>query len=78
MKKSADTDGNEIRTTQRIPARKNQKLIITVLDEFVVEDVQDSEISSSRGTLSKYANPELWQAEDAAWQEAVIRSYGDA
>lgn len=30
-------DGNEVRTLEKIHARKNQKLIITILDEFIDE-----------------------------------------
>lgn len=49
-------DGNEVRTLEKIHAGKNQKLIITILDEFIEESsLKDSKKPSARGILSEYA-----------------------
>lgn len=72
-------DGNEVRTLEKIHARKNQKLIITILDEFIEEtSLRDSSKQSARGLLSEYANPELQKAEESAWGNAVEEKYGNA
>lgn len=70
-------DGNTVQTLEKIQAKKNQKLIITILDEFV-EEVPEVKIRSARGSLSEYANPELLKEESSAWEKAVIEKYGNA
>lgn len=70
-------DGNAVQTLEKIQAKKNQKLIITILDEFV-EDVPEAKKRSARGALSEYANPELLKEEGSAWEKAVIEKYGNA
>lgn len=70
-------DGNTVQTLEKIQAKKNQKLIITVLDEFI-EETPARKGDSARGSLSKYANPELWEEEKNAWKKAAIEKYGDA
>ena len=58
-------DGNEVRTLEKIHARKNQKLIITILDEFIDESsLKNGKKQSARGLLSEYANPELQKEEE--------------
>lgn len=51
-------DGNSVQTLEKIQAKKNQKLIITILDEFM-EEVPENEKHSARGSLAEYAKPEL-------------------
>ncbi|MDE7187782.1 MAG: hypothetical protein K2O13_09780 [Lachnospiraceae bacterium] len=69
-------DGNEVRLLEKIHARKNQKLIITILDEFIDESsLKNGEKQSARGLLSEYANPELQKEEKSAWEEAVEEKY---
>lgn len=70
-------DGNAVQTLEKIEAKKNQKLIITILDEFI-DEVPEEKINSARGSLSKYANPELLKEENSAWEKAVIEKYGNA
>ena len=51
-------DGNTVQTLEKIHAKKNQKVIITILDEFIEESspkIRTTE--SARGSLAKYANP---------------------
>lgn len=63
----------------KIHARKNQKLIITILDEFIDESsLKNGKKQSARGILSEYANPELQKAEESAWEKAVEEKYGNA
>lgn len=72
-------DGNEVRMLEQIHAQKNQKLIITILDEFIDESsLKDSRKLSARGILSKYANPKLQKEEESAWEKAVEEKYGNA
>lgn len=70
-------DGMAVQTLEKITAKKNQKLIITVLDEFIEEIPKKSSISA-RGSLAKYANTALWEEEGAAWEKAVGEKYGNA
>lgn len=72
-------DGNRIQSLDKIHAQKNQKLIITILDEFVEECTKESPKEQSvRGLLSKYANPVLQGEEETAWERAVLEKYGSA
>ena len=72
-------DGSEVRTLEKIHARKNQKLIITILDEFIEESsLKDSKKPSARGILSEYANPELQREEESAWEKEVEEKYSNA
>lgn len=71
-------DGNEVRTLEQIHAQKNQKLIITILDEFIEEtSLKETENQSARGLLSNYANLELQKEEASAWEKAVEEKYGN-
>lgn len=70
-------DGNTVQPLEKIQAKKNQKLIITILDEFM-EETPKTEVHSVRGALSEYAKPELMKEERSAWEKAVVKKYGDA
>ena len=59
-------DGNMVRTLEKIHAKKNQKLIITVLDEFMDE------------SDSKDADLGLREKEQYAWEKAVTEKHGSA
>lgn len=65
-------DGSTVQTVEKIPAKKNQRVIITVLDEFI-EEVPKKKRSteSARGSLAQYANHSLWKNEETAWEEEV-------
>ena len=41
---------------ENVPLKRNQRLLITVLDEFFDTEAG---VKALRGCLSKYANPEL-------------------
>ncbi len=68
-------DGNTIKTFDKISAKKNQKLIVTILDEFIEEPKMKEK--TVRGVLSEYANPDLWDKEATAWEEEVSKKYGN-
>ncbi len=70
-------DGTAVQMLEKITAKKNQKLIITVLDEFI-EEIPKKSGNSARGSLAKYANTELWEKEGTAWEEAMGEKYGNA
>ncbi len=70
-------DGQKIQTLEVIQAKKNQKVIITVLDEFV-EEMPVRKEHSARGLLSEYADTGLWEKEKTAWEKAVAEKYADA
>ncbi|MDD6070226.1 MAG: hypothetical protein PUC12_05330 [Clostridiales bacterium] len=69
-------DGNTVQPLEKIQAKKNQKLIITILDEFI-QEVPETTMHSARGLLSEYANLELMKEEKSAWEKAVIEKYGN-
>lgn len=70
-------DGNSVQALEKINAKKNQKVIITILDEFI-DEAPNRNNTSARGSLAKYANTELWSEEENAWEKAVIDKYGNA
>ena len=67
-------DGNSVQTLEKIQAKKNQKLVITILDEFI-EETPENKVHSARGSLEKYANSELLKEEYSAWEKAVVEKY---
>ena len=71
-------DGNMVRTLEKIHAKKNQKLIITVLDEFMDESDSKDEKKSARGILAQYADPSLREKEQYVWEKAVTEKHGSA
>lgn len=71
-------DGETVRTLEKINVQKNQKLIITILDEFVEELPQKKKVNNVRGMLAKYANKDLREQEVTAWEKAVVEKYGNA
>ena len=71
-------DGENVQTLGKIHAQKNQKLIITILDEFVEELPKKKSAQTVRGMLAKYADPNLRDQEESAWEKAVVEKYGNA
>lgn len=67
-------DGNSVKTIDDYKFSKNQKLMITVLDEN--EEKKLNELKSLRGSLSKYANPDLIEKEKTAWSKAMGEKHG--
>ena len=69
-------DGFSIKPLENIELKPNQKVIITVMDEFV-EPVKKRSAKSLMGILSKYADPKLREQEEGAWERAVVEKYGN-
>lgn len=63
-------DGNVIQTLEKLNARKNQRVIITLLDEEIETD-NNRQKTNAAGSLAKYANPNLIPMEEGAWERAV-------
>ena len=70
-------DGVSIKPFEKIPAKPNQRVIITILDEFV-EPCSNVQKKGMRGALAQYANPELRAKEKGAWERAAADKYGNA
>ena len=67
-------DGETVKTVDNYKFSKDQKLMITVLDE--AEEKKINGIKTLRGSLSKYANPKLIEKEKSAWSVAAGEKYG--
>ena len=65
-------DGENIQALEEIHAQKNQKLIITILDEFVEEVPKAKSTKTVRGMLAKYADQSLREQEKSAWEKPVL------
>lgn len=63
-------DGNVIQTLEKLNARKNQRVIITLLDEEIQTENTEKQLNAA-GSLAKYANSNLIPMEDGAWERAV-------
>lgn len=71
-------DGKTIQPLEKLNAKKNQRLIITVLDEFISEMPKAGKKKTARGSLAEYANLALREQEKTAWEKAVTEKYGNA
>ena len=69
-------DGAAIRPLEVIEAKPNQRVIITMMDDFL-ETREATGGKSMRGVLSRYANPALAEKEEGAWERAVTEKNGD-
>ncbi len=70
-------DGTVIMPLEEIPAKPNQKVIITIMDDFV-EPRKKEHKKGMRGILAKHADPELRKMEKGAWERAVVEKYGNS
>ncbi len=69
-------DGVNIRSMEQISIKPNQKVIITVMDDFV--DFGDKHSKKSmRGALTTFADPALAEKEKDAWEHAAVEKYGN-
>ena len=69
-------DGTTIRTLEKINAKPNQRVIITIMDEFVRPE-ENTLRKSMRGILSEYADPDLAEKEQGAWEREAVKKYGN-
>ena len=70
----AYVEGETGKTVDNYKFSKDQKLMITVLDE--AEETKINGIKTLRGSLSKYANPKLIEKEKSAWSMASGEKHG--
>ena len=68
-------DGTAIRPLEELKAKPNQRVIITIMDEFVEPPASAPE-KGMRGALSRYADPALARQEGEAWQRAAVEKHG--
>ena len=64
-------DGVTIRPLEKMTAAPNQRVIITIMDEFV-EPEQTLHRKSMRGALARFANPAEKDKEEGAWERAAV------
>ena len=69
-------DGTAIRPLEKITARPNQRVIITIMDEFV-DPVRAEPGKGMRGALAQYADPARREQEKGAWERAAGEKYDD-
>ena len=69
--------GVTIKPLEKITAKPNQRVIITIMDEFV-EPITPMLKKGMRGVLAQYAKPELREKEKGAWARAVVEKYEDS
>ena len=75
-------DGATIQPMEPLMAKPNQRVIITVMDEFVeapklANEERLREIERLCGCLSKYADPALREKEKGAWERAAVEKYAN-
>lgn len=70
-------DGVSIKPLEAVIAKPNQRVIITIMDEFV-EPGKTARRKNLRGALAQYADPALVEREKGAWARAAVDKYGDA
>lgn len=68
-------DGTAIRPLEKIAAKPYQRVIITIMDEFM-EPVETVHKEGMRGILAQYADPELREKEKGAWERAAVGKHG--
>ncbi len=68
-------DGVNIKPLERISAKPNQRVIITVMDDFI-EPHESTAIEEVFGLLSEHANPALIDEERTAWENAAVYKHG--
>lgn len=68
-------DGATIRLPETFTAKRNQRVIVTLLDEFVRPKTVTKK-TSVRGVLARYADPKLQEKEKGAWGCAMVEKYG--
>jgi len=70
-------DGVSIKPLEAVIAKPNQRVIITIMDEFV-EPGKTARRKNLRGALAQYADPALVEREKGAWARAAVEKHGDA
>ena len=69
-------DGVAVRPLEKITAQPNQRVIITIMDDFV-EPEKAAHKKGMRGALAQYADPALAAKEKGAWERAAVEKHGN-
>lgn len=69
-------DGTKIIPLEEVTAKPNQRVIITVIDEFIDPKKTPSK-KGARGILAQYADPVLAEREKGAWERASAEKHGN-
>lgn len=69
-------DGVMIKPLEKMNAKPNQRVIITIMDEFV-EPEKVIAGKGMRGALAQYADPALNEREKRAWERAAAEKHGN-
>lgn len=67
-------DGTMVQPLEKLTAKPNQRIIITVMDEFITPN-ESIRPRSMRGALAQYANPALIEKEEGAWERALVEKH---
>ena len=70
-------DGITIRPMEKFDAKRNQRVIITIMDDYI-ESGTSEEKAGIRGIISRHANPSLIEKEKGAWERAMVENHGNA
>ena len=68
-------DGSSILPSEQISIKPYQRVIITVLDEYITPP-KPAQRKGMRGALSQYANPILAEQEQEAWERSAMEKHG--
>lgn len=82
-------DGVAFQALEETKVLPNQKVIITIMDEFVqkpsvTEEERIKKMKALRGSLARYAIKdgrsidEIMELESKAWERAAVEKYGNA
>jgi len=69
-------DGAVFKPLEKITAKPNQRVIITIMDEFV-EPANVARQKGMRGALAQYADPTLAEKEKGAWERGAAEKHGN-
>lgn len=67
-------DGTNIRPLEEMTVKPNQRVIITIMDEFIDPPLIAPK-KGMRGILAQYADPELAEKEKGAWECAAAEKH---
>ena len=82
-------DGVAFQPLEKAMVKPNQRVIITIMDDFegkknkLSEEERVAMVEKMRGVLSKFAKPnadieETMREEEGAWARAAVEKYGNA
>ena len=69
-------DGAKVKTLEKLVAKPNQRVVITVMDDFV-EPAKKVRKVGMRGVLARYADSDLRNEERGAWEREAVKKYGN-